>query len=134
MNLIARILGSIWALPVTIFGLIFALSGGFGSGINYTGGVLLVAGPFPKWTPLGLFFNHWPLFKPAAVTIGEVVIFAGKEVPQSTFWHELRHVTQCRRLGIFQPIFYLLFSLVALIMGEHTYRANWFEIDANNHE
>jgi len=66
-------------------------------------------------------------------TIGNVVVLnATPDEKSALVTHELRHVQQCMRLGVFQPIVYAL-SYIAIKLGcpgSDPYYDSPFEIDA----
>ncbi len=64
----------------------------------------------------------------AAITLGSLVIMRpGRENDERLVRHELVHVAQYDRLGIFFFPAYGLASLGALIRGGHHYKDNRFE-------
>lgn len=111
----------LWAFPCTLVGLLLAWCGG----AKRAGGLFFVAPPRGPWA---WFFARGFL----AITFGEVVVFQARYLLDSDALvaHELRHVAQYHRFGVFFPFLYGLFSLVAWIMGGAPHRDNWFEIDA----
>jgi hypothetical protein len=129
---VKKILGYVWAGPVTAAGLIY--SGTFKTlgwyawyGVNGDALVFVVDEvKSPAW-----LLSAWK--KWAGHTIGNVVVF--KSIPDDkslTLTHELKHVDQCMRLGIFQPIMYGL-NMLAIKLGcpgSDPYYTNPFEIDA----
>lgn len=135
MNGIKRVLGVIWASPVTLVGSIYAgLFRLFGwykwSGIHGDALVFLVDfTKSPKW--LHDAWSGW-----GGHTIGNVVVLiAPPEINPTTLIHEQKHVDQCMRLGIFQPIMYGL-SMLAIKLGcpgSDPYYTNPFEVDARRH-
>ena len=65
----------------------------------------------------------------SAITFGHVILCAG-EMDDVTLAHELVHVAQYDRLGVFFFPAYGLASLGALIRGGHHYKDNRFEREA----
>lgn len=118
-----RALAFLWAAPCTALGLLLAWAGGCR---RTAGGLEFLA---PRRGPWRRFFAQgW-----AAITIGEVIVFADAEA-QGAPWvqaHERRHVEQYRRLGPLFPVVYATCSVLALAMGRDPYRDNWLEIDAS---
>ncbi len=129
-----RILGFIWALPVTLLGLayvgLFTLFGWY----RYLGarGNALVWQPNVDKSPAWLVraWDGW-----AGHCIGNVIVV--KFDPDVAFGitvirHELAHAEQCMRLGIFQPILYGL-SWLGIRFGcpnSHPYHDQFLEVDA----
>lgn len=107
----------LWALPGTLIGLLLSL--GFDRR-SLRDGILLVEGA--RW-PRRL---GWPY---RAMTLGHVVLCVDR-IDESTWRHELVHVRQFERWGIFFLASYPLASLVAVAGGGHHYRDNRFEIAA----
>ena len=112
------LLGDLWALPVTLFGLAYvlpcwALGWYWFDGVERVDGVPRALAwrvdlDAPSW--LLRLWRGW-----GGHTIGHVVVLvAGAGL--TTLDHELEHVEQCRRLGAFQPILYGLF-LLAIWLG-----------------
>jgi hypothetical protein len=129
-----KILGYAWASPVTGCGLLyvglFTLLGWYDwHGVRGDALVWTVNEDVPKW--LCLAWQPW-----AGHAVGNVVVM--RQIPGDTsviLTHEQKHVDQCMRLGVFQPIIYLL-SMVAIKFGcpgSDPYFSNPFEIDARRH-
>ena len=128
-----RVLGFIWAAPVTVVGLIYATLftwAGWYSRLGPRGDALvwqLNADKSPAW--LNAKWQRW-----GGHTIGNVVVM--KYSPDTdrgrvTLRHEQEHVHQCMVLGAFQPILYGLAYLGLLTCRHaHPYYDNPFEIDA----
>lgn len=135
MSRLLRLLGYIWGAPVTFVGVVYSLfcwamgwykwHGIEGDGIvwflDYTSS--------PKW-----LVNLWRGW--AGHAIGNVVVLSASPSDKtSALKHELKHVNQCMRLGIFQPIVYAI-NMLAIKIGcsdSHPYYDNPFEIDARRH-
>lgn len=132
MSKFFKVLGYIWSAPVTVFGLVYALlfnllgwyawCGVFGDALVW----VVKTDKAPTW-----LLNLWK--KWAGHTIGNVVVL--KQTPAARpviLTHEQKHVDQCMRLGVFQPLVYAL-SYLALkfgCTGSDPYYSNPFEIDA----
>jgi hypothetical protein len=130
-----RLLGYAWALPITLVALVayvlpfWALGWYTRLGKRSDALVWLVdAGRVPKW--LLRLWLQW-----GGHAMGQVVVL--KTHPDRSphaatmLVHELEHVRQCMRLGIFQPVLYALCSLALLVTRRgHPYWDNCFEIDA----
>lgn len=135
LNKIKKFLGYAWAAPVTLPGLayvvIFTILGWYswygqlGDAIIWT----INIDKSPSW--LLSLWERW-----AGHTIGNVVVL--KSFPEEKpviLTHEQKHVDQCMRLGIFQPIFYAMnmLSIKLGCSGSDPYYDNSFEIDARRH-
>lgn len=134
MEKFKKILGYLWAAPVTLFGLyafIFGLLGWYkwqgiyGDGLVWT----VKQDTAPKW--LLSLWKEW-----AGHGVGNVVVLKRETALQSsTLTHELRHVSQCMRLGVFQPIVYAICMLAIKLgcPGTDSYSYVPFEVDARRH-
>ncbi len=131
---IKTIIGFLWALPVTLFGLVYALLfnvlgwykllGVYGDAITWQ----VNKDSAPGW--LNRVWTGW-----AGHTIGNVVVLncsLDDESGKVTLRHEQKHVDQCMRLGIFQPIMYALIYVSVWwgCPGSSPYFSNSFEVDA----
>lgn len=118
----------LWALPVTMLGLVLAgaalASGGRARRVS---GVVEVHGAAAAL----LLRRFVPLRGGAsAMTLGHVVLGRDEGSLERTRAHERAHVLQCERWGpLFIPA-YTLASLVAAARGRHYYRDNSFEREA----
>ncbi|MGI8774408.1 MAG: hypothetical protein ACR2KQ_05240 [Actinomycetota bacterium] len=111
----------LWAAPGSIVGLLLAL---FFERRCVRDGVLLAEGA--GWLRrLGWRYR--------AITFGHVVLCVDT-MDERTWRHELAHVDQFGRWGIFFLVSYPLASLVAKAGGGHHYRDNRFEIAARRRE
>jgi hypothetical protein len=122
----------VWSFPVTFFGLVYVLT--FWSLGWYkwrsTAPDSLVWLVDEKYAPMWLL-NMWKGW--AGHAIGQVIVLAKEPDERSTtIRHECKHVDQCLRLGIFQPIIYLTCYLAIKIgcKGSDPYYDNIFEIDS----
>ena len=116
-----EILGFIWALPVTVLGVVLVLVSGGPITITRHGGLRLWFMPrYPWWWPKK--FN--------AMCMGFVFFYRHPGLAQGqTMGHENEHNRQCRIFGPFMLIFYPLACFWALAYGK-PYRANFFEMCA----
>lgn len=134
MNRLRLALGGLMALPVTLVALPYvflftALKWYTYHGVEKNGFVFQVN---VKKCPLWLLklWKGW-----AGHAIGQIVVL--KTPPGNEMWlvhltHELQHVRQCMRLGVFQPIIYGL-CMLAIKLGcpnSRPYKDCCFEIDA----
>jgi hypothetical protein len=121
------LLGMLWALPWTLFGL---LLGGIGL---LTGGSVQRSGrTLEFWGgAIGWMLDHAPIVAGAiAITFGHVVLAANEHARNICRSHERVHVKQYERWGpLFVPA-YLFCSLVLWLTGRDAYRDNPFEIEA----
>ena len=120
-----EILGALWALPVTLIGLL-ALIGCLG----WTKKIKVYPGLRISFQPRKFWFIR-KKFK--AMNLGSVFFF--KDIEDNigyykTLIHEDEHRRQCYILGPFIIIIYPLLALLALILYNKEYRANWLEICA----
>jgi len=124
--------GFVWAFPVTVFGLIYASLFALFKWYTYKGGMgnSLVWVVDDKKSPAWLI-NFWKGWN--GHTIGNVIVL--RRSPENgpiTLKHELKHVDQCMRLGVFQPIVYVM-SYLAIkygCPGSDPYYTTIFEVDA----
>lgn len=128
---IKKILGYAWASPLTVAGAAYAASfkalgwyqwyGKVDDGLVWT-----VSPKAPGW--LKKLWTKW-----LGHAIGNIVVLNCDPSKNSvTLQHELVHVRQCMRLGIFQPIIYAI-SFLGIYLGcesSDPYWSNPFEIDA----
>ena len=131
MSKVQRILGQIWASPVTFVGLLYA--GAFRAlgwykfkGAEQNALVFRTGTGMPGWLE-----RAWAPWDGHAV--GSVVVMNCDPTKRpKQLEHELVHVRQCMRLGIFQPIMYGLCWLAIKLGCEssHPYWSNPFEVDA----
>jgi hypothetical protein len=118
--------GYVWALPVTILGLMLAMLFTRLESVDEEGILHFVVQP---GGPLDWYMRHFHI---AAFTIGAVVTYSGADGPRQIrlVRHERAHVMQTLVLGpLFLPL-YGLASLWQLARGGHPYHDNWFEVRA----
>lgn len=124
--------GVVWALPLTLFGVILSLPIWILRGRldKVPGSVpaLLVRGPLAD----RLLARH-PFGPMTAMAIGHIII-ARQQPTASTLAHELEHVRQAARWGLTFPLIYLIASASALLHGRQAYWHNRFEIAARKAE
>lgn len=127
-------LGVAWSSPITIVAAVlyvipFTLLGWYRYfGVHEHGLFFVTTNKMPAW--LVNFWRRW-----AGHTAGNIVVMVNEPTAkgQSTITiHELQHVTQCMKLGIFQPILYALSSLSIKLAcpNSDAYFSNIFELDA----
>lgn len=122
--------GVLWALPVTLIGLTIAWLVSLAQGhVEWTDEAVLVRGPLADW----LLSRH-PFGAMQAMAIGHVVLARDEPLPSYVWRHELEHVRQGARWGIFFPLVYVLASLLAVLRGKHIYVDNAFEVAARRAE
>ena len=130
---VAATLGILWALPLTVFGLllaapILALRGRM-ERVRGATPAILVQGPAADW-----MLRHHPFGRMNAMAIGHVVVGDSHGLTMRTLVHELTHVRQAARWGIFFPFAYLASSAAAVLRGQDAYWHNRFEIAARQSE
>ncbi len=128
-----RVLIYLWALPVTLPGLLVAIiARGSGGTLQQVDGVLESAGGWPAW----LLRRGFPFSGAvAAITLGHVVVGVSADALNATRAHERAHVRQFERWGM------LLLGAVSAgrpdclgLRGGHPYRDNPFEREARDAE
>lgn len=127
------ILGILWALPLTLFGLLVALPV-----VLFRGHMQLVRGHAVALLVRGrladfLLRNH-PFGAMNAMALGHVVVATHDGMSARVLIHELVHVKQAARWGILFPFAYLASSIWALLRGKNAYWHNRFEIAARKAE
>ncbi len=122
-----RLLGYLWASPVTLVGVVLAGLARLGGGrLALRDGVLEASGG-----PLGPLLRHgYPPMAIAAITLGHVVLGQRPVDLARHRRHERVHVRQYERWGPCFPLLYLGASLVAWLGGGDGYRDNRFEREA----
>ena len=130
---IGQALGILWAFPLTIVGLLLALPivlirGQFQL-IRIPTVALLVRGPCADW-----MLSRHPFGAMTAMALGHVVIAEHQGLSSRVLIHELAHVRQAARWGIFFPFAYLASSAWAALRGRDAYWHNRFEIAAREAE
>jgi hypothetical protein len=123
-----RVAMYLWALPVTLIGLLVVLiarsSGGVQQRVN---GVLEAAGGWPaRVLRHGFPFSG----SVAAITLGHVVVGVSLAALDATRAHERAHVRQFERWGLLMLVLYPLAGLIAALRGGNPYIDNVFEREA----
>jgi hypothetical protein len=123
-----RALFYLWALPVTLPGLLVAIvARGSGGTVQQVDGVLESAGGRPAW----VLRRDFPFSGAvAAITLGHVVVGVSLEALEATRVHERAHVRQFEHWGTLLLVLYPLAGLLAWIKGGNPYRDNRFEREA----
>lgn len=133
LRAVSSLIGVLWALPLSLFGLMLALPIRILRGRidRVTGSVpaLLVRGPLADW----LLQRH-PFGPMTAMAVGHIVIARQHGLTAHTLRHELVHVLQAARWGPIFPFAYLAASAWALLHGRRAYWHNRFEIAARKAE
>lgn len=125
---IPRLVCQLWALPLSLPGLLlYGLTLATGGQRHHFAGVLSASGGFSSWW---MRRGPWSQRNLLAITVGHVIIARDASSLHRTLVHELEHVRQGERWGIFFPLAYVIASLVALARGGHYYDDNCFEIAA----
>lgn len=123
-----RLLGVLWALPVTLVGIAFVIAGLLTGGrmafvegaIEAYGGIIRRA---LARVPVG--------GGAGALTLGHVVLGTNARQLEVSRSHERVHVMQYERWGLVFPLAYAASSLSAILHGKNAYRGNRFEKEAN---
>lgn len=130
---IGSLLGIVWASPLTAAGLLVGvpvvLFRGHMQLVRGHTLALLVRGPVADF----LLRRH-PFGAMNAMAIGHVVIAEKDGLSSRVLIHELAHVRQAARWGIFFPFAYLASSAWAALRGRDAYWHNRFEIAARKAE
>lgn len=129
---ILRVLGWVWALPVTVTGILYVAIPWLFGWYSFYGrcGFALVWKCNVEKQPefLKRAWKRW-----AGHAVGCVIVLKlDPSVRPTTLVHEQKHVDQCMRLGVFQPILWSLLWFVIKVgcPGSDPYYDNPFEIDA----
>lgn len=123
-----RLAAYLWALPVTLFGVLVALVvRGSGGTVRRVDGVLESAGGWPaRVLRYGFPFSG----AVAAMTLGHVVVGVSQAALAATRAHERVHVRQFERWGVLLLVLYPLAGLYVWLRGGNPYRDNPFECEA----
>jgi len=118
----------LWALPVTLLGILTALiARGSGGRLQQVDGVLESAGGWPARVMRRGFPFSGAI---AAITLGHVVVGVSRDALHATRAHERAHVRQFERWGILLLVLYPMAGLIAWARGGNPYRDNRFEREA----
>ena len=117
-----------WVSPATAVGLLFSvIAFSAGATPRVVNGVIEVAGGRLQ----SLLSLLPPCARFAAITFGHVVIGLDHPLLSSVRAHELVHVRQYERWGVFFFPLYIASSIAQLIRGRHPYLDNAFEREAH---
>ncbi|HYD80661.1 MAG TPA: hypothetical protein VEC06_12700 [Paucimonas sp.] len=129
----AMLLGILWALPLTLLGLLsgipILLLRGRVYVITDSTPALLIRGPIADY-----LLAHHPFGPMSAMAIGHVIIAESHGLTKQILTHELAHVRQASVWGALFPVAYLAASLWAWSRGQDAYWNNRFEVAARNAE
>jgi hypothetical protein len=130
---VGRVLGILWALPLTLVGVLLALPI-----LLWRGKVHVVRTPTPALMISGpvadYMLDRHPFGAMCAMAIGHVVIAEKRGLTPQVLTHELAHVRQAAWWGILFPIAYLVASAWAVLHGQDAYWHNVFEVAARRAE
>ncbi|MFL6719567.1 MAG: signal peptide prediction [Burkholderiaceae bacterium] len=134
LRMLALLAGILWALPLTLVGLLLALPvvacGGEVRLVRSTRApALLFSGRAADY-----MLERHPFGAMCAMAIGHVVIAERSSLTRRILTHELAHVRQAACWGILFPFVYLGASGWALLRGQDAYWNNVFEIAARKAE
>jgi hypothetical protein len=120
-----RVGAYLWALPVTLIGILVVLIARSSGGVQQrVDGVLEAAGGWPAWVlRRGFPFSG----SVAAITLGHVVVGVSLAALDATRAHERAHVRQFERWGVLMVVLYPLAGLLAWLRGGNPYIDNVFE-------
>jgi hypothetical protein len=125
--------GILWALPLTLIGLLVALPV-----ILFRGHMQMICGHTVAIVVRGRFadhlLRHHPFGTMNAMALGHVVLATHDGLSSRVLVHELVHVRQAARWGILFPFAYLASSAWAALRGRDAYWYNRFEIAARKAE
>lgn len=127
---IARAARRLWAAPLTLCGLTFALPLlAAGAAVKRTGPDDVPVFAFEDGLFRGLLLPYRWILRPdvSGLCIGRTIFVAHDVTDPAVLRHEMIHVRQAERNGLFQPLLYLLSSLCAWRAGLDPYRDNHFE-------
>jgi hypothetical protein len=120
-----KLLKILWALPLTLFGVVPALAVWLVRGhAHCVQGALEVHGPLGDWLLRHRRLNF------VAVTIGHIIIGRDAACCTRARAHELEHVRQGERWGPLFPFAYCLAGIAQLSRGKRFYWDNPFEREA----
>lgn len=135
MTKFLRLFGFMWALPLSLLMLAYVLLFSALGWYNFIGvrekiGLVWFVNESkaPGW--LNQFWDGW-----AGHACGNVIVLKydlTNRYGQITLKHELEHVRQCMKFGVFQPLLYALVYLTIKIgcRNSNPYFSNIFEVDA----
>ena len=125
LRVLLKMVKIIWASPNTLLGLTIGCCGLlFGSKMLFSGGAIEFHGGLVKW-----LLSKVPV-NPSAMTIGHTILGQTLENLDRSREHEMIHVRQYERWGIFFLPAYFLLSGIMWLRGKDSYRDNPFEVEA----
>ncbi len=117
----------LWALPVTLIGLLLGLINMLFGGTLRREGIALEATGRAARVMLWLFN---PVARIEAITLGHVILACDAATAGRLRSHEHVHVRQTERWGILFPFAYMAASAIARLRGGDAYWDNCFEQEA----
>lgn len=131
---LGRVLGILWALPLTLFGMALAVPillwrGKVRVVMQAATPALMISGPVADY-----MLDRHPFGPMCAMAIGHLVIAEKRGLTPQVLTHELAHVRQAAWWGILFPIAYLAASAWAVLHGQDAYWHNVFEVAARQAE
>jgi hypothetical protein len=134
MSKVKNILGWLWASPVTFFGIMYASLMMIFRYYRWVGKFDNSLVWYCEYDRLPMIFKKmWKKWSGHA--IGNVIVMRSYPEENPTLLaHEQQHVRQVMRMGVFQPIFYMLI-MIAIKWGTtnlEPYYDNPFELDARS--
>ena len=119
-----KLVGYVWALPVTVVGLVLAaLTAATGGGVRVRDGVVEAWGGLPGWLLRGGRFYRGG----GAACLGHVVLARNDACLERSRAHELVHVRQYERWGPLLLPAYWLMALWLRVRGYDPYLDNPLE-------
>jgi hypothetical protein len=119
-----RLVGYLWAFPITLLGLILAaLSVITGGSVHIRKGIVEVHGGLATRLLRGTIFGRGG----AAMALGHVILARDAGCLERSRRHELVHVRQYECWGVFLPPVYWLISFWLSWRGYHPYLDHPFE-------
>jgi hypothetical protein len=123
-----KLLKILWVLPVTLWAMPLVWLNLLGGGLaRFRGGCLETSGPVSN-----ALLSRFPIgpLGAAALTVGHIVLGRDSRTLELCRAHELVHVRQFERLGIFLPALYFLSMAWLHLTGRDGYQDNPFEREA----
>src|SRR3569833_873887 len=133
LRVIGMLLGILWALPLTLFGILMAAPA-----VLWRGKLCLVPAPTPALLisgPLADFLlERHPFGVLCVLVFGFIVIADRRSLTPQILTFELAHVRQAAYWGSLFPLAYLAASMWAVMRGQDAYWHNIFEVAARKAE